>query len=79
MKKYAVTFKNKDGLRVLTRQNTANNFHSTKKAGETWLNSMLANSSKDTVKQVFGDKPDFKVIQVECYENGDCTRTVFPD
>ena len=75
--KFALTFVNKDGLRVLAHANNGRHFWTTKQEGFNWLKLMYKNTSLDTIKQVFGDKPKFKINQIVCYSSGDSTRTVF--
>ena len=75
---HAITYVGKDGLRVLTHPNQNRYFKRTKKEADEHLKAMLTNNSADTIKSIFGDAPDFKVIPVEMWgEDGDAKRTVF--
>ena len=75
---YGITYIDKDGLRVLTHANQNRHFKRTKKEADEHLKAMLTNNSADTLKSIFGDNPDFKVMPVEMWgEDGDAKRTVF--
>jgi hypothetical protein len=75
--RFAITFLDNSGLRILAHQNTSQNFFDKKSVGKTYLTNMLKNNSSDTIKQIFGTNPSFQVTPIECYPSGDSKRTVF--
>ena len=76
--KFALTYIDSTGLRMLARPNQTHNFWKTKKEGNQYLKDMLTNNSNDTLTQIFGVKPQFEVRPVEMWcETGDAKRTVF--
>jgi len=75
--RYAITFVDKDGLRVLHAQNTSSNFFDTKKKADQRIKDMYENNSIDTLNSVYGVNPQFKVLPIECYPSGDSTRSTF--
>jgi len=77
--KFALTFINSEGLRVLAHQNDGRMTWKTKKEGEIHLNNMITNNSKDTIKSIFGENPKFEVKEVVCYSNGEVIQAVFED
>ena len=77
--KFALTFINSEGLRVLAHQNDGRMTWNTKKQGDKYLESMLKNNSEDTIKSIFGENPQFQVKEVVCYSNGEVTQAVFED
>lgn len=77
--KFALTFVDSQGLRVLAHANDGRNTWKTKKEGETYLNNMLKNNSKETLESIFGENPQFEVREVVCYSNGEVTQAVFED
>lgn len=77
--KFALTFVNSQGLRVLAHANDGRMTWKTKKEGEAYLNNMLKNNSKETLESIFGENPKFEVREVVCYSNGEVTQAVFED
>lgn len=77
MKKYTITFVDSQGQRVMWAQNTAKNLFDTQAQAEQRLKDIKENNSADTLKQVFGPDPKWKVLPVETFPNGDAVRTVF--
>ena len=77
--KFALTFINSEGLRVLVHQNDGRMTWKKKKEGDKYLESILKNNSEDTIKSIFGENPQFEVKEVVCYSNGEVTQAVFED
>lgn len=76
MKRFAITKIDKSGLRTLATANQGRCFRDTRQEAERQLQAMLSNNSIDTLESVFGDLSKMRVDEIECYENGDSTRTV---
>jgi hypothetical protein len=77
--KFALTFVDSQGLRVLAHANDGRRTWKTKKEGETHLTNMLKNNDKETLESIFGENPQFEVREVVCYSNGEVTQAVFED
>ena len=72
------TFTNKDGLRVMAVHNNNNPSYPTKEECDNWLQAMLANTSAETIKSIWGENPRFESTLTELHtEQGDSVRTVF--
>jgi hypothetical protein len=54
----------------------------TREVAEAEMDAMLGPNnpnSADSIKQLFGDAPDFKVMEVECWDTGDPKRVIWPN
>lgn len=75
MKMFTITAKKKDGLRHLAFDNNSRNTYATKELADKRMQEVLTNNSPERIKELVGTK--LKVTEVECYEGGDCARTIF--
>jgi hypothetical protein len=78
VQKFYLTFVNSQGLRILAHTNDGRLSFFSKKEGFDWLKLMYKNTSIDTIRSVFGDKPKFKVLPANFRSNGEACQTVFP-
>lgn len=75
--RFVITKVTRDGLRVLATTNQGRRHHDTREEAEQQLAAILSNNSADTLASVYGDVRKMRVDEVECYDHGDSTRTVF--
>jgi hypothetical protein len=77
--RFVVTHINKQGQRVLTRPNQARAHFDKRSKANRWLIDFDMNNAESDIIQVFGKQAigTFEVTEAECYDNGDCTRTIF--
>ncbi len=75
MKGFVITAIKADGLRQMAFDNNSRNTYTDKGKAEQKLAEVIANNSKETIKELIGDR--LRVTPVELYESGDSTRTVF--
>lgn len=75
--RFVITKVARDGLRVLAQANQGRHHRDTREEAEQQLAAILSNNSADTLASVYGDVTKMRVIEVECYDHGDATRTVF--
>jgi len=77
--RYAVTYVNRDGFRVLAHANQGRNHFETLEEAQTHIAATLANNSRDTLESVFGPHLDtLEATPTKCYSHGDAIGTVFP-
>lgn len=75
---YGITYLHKSGLRMLTHPNQNRFFKHKKKDADDHLSAMIENNSADTIKSLFGENPEFKVMPIEMWcKDGDAKREVF--
>jgi hypothetical protein len=75
MKMYTITAIKKDGLRHLAFDNNSRNTFKTKEQANEKMTAVIENNQQDRVIELVGDK--LEVTEVDCYESGDCKRTIF--
>lgn len=75
--RFVITKVTRDGLRVLATTNQGRHHHDTRREAEQQLAAILSSNSADTLLYVYGDVTKMRVDEVECYDHGDATRTVF--
>lgn len=75
--RYVITKVNEAGLRVLAFSNQGRYHYDREPDAQGALQSVLRNTTPDTLKAIFGDASKMKVIPAECYDHGDCVATVF--
>jgi hypothetical protein len=72
---FAITHRNKDGLRTLTFTNTGHNHFGTRDVAEAFMR-----LCRSQLFRVIGDAVDtLAVREIECYDHGDSVATVFAD
>jgi len=78
--RYALTHINRDGMRVLTCQNTGRNHYHAASEAAGYLAAFIENNSRKTLVDVFGPQAwgTFRVSAVECYPHGDAAG-IYPD
>lgn len=75
---YVITGKKKSGLREMVSANNPLSIYSTKEAAEAQLQAIHTNNNPETIEQLMGT--NLRVdITTRWTEDGDSTRTVFPD
>lgn len=75
---FAATHINHAGFRVLSQANQGRFHFETHEACKQWCDAILANNHKQMLAMVYG--PHYATLaprEVECYDHGDATRTVF--
>lgn len=79
--RFVITKLDNSGLRTLACANQGRNHYDTQQEAERSLVAILNPSvnSADTLKSVFGDVSQMKVLAVPCYDHGDAMHTVFSD
>lgn len=77
MIRYALTFINSEGVRILAHENNGRNTWLTKEEGEYWLSQLFKTNPVERITSVFGENPKFEIRQVICRQNGEVTQTVF--
>lgn len=77
MQKRFVITSIQNGLRKMSQQNTGSNTYVTKEEAEQRLEGIIAHT--DANKLLFTMGHSFELREVDCYDNGDSTRTVFAD
>lgn len=77
--RYAITHVGKHGLRVLTFANQGRNHYDDRADATRKLTRFIQSNTVRTLQTVYGNHAlgTFEVTPVECYDNGDATRTVF--
>lgn len=73
--RYAITALKADGSRQLAFNNWACNHFDTEIEAETRIVEIEMANNSQRIKETLG--ADLKVTPVECYDNGDATRTYF--
>ena len=77
--RYVITMVTHSGLRVLATANRGQYHRDSQEDAERYLAAILANNSASLLESVYGDVTKMKVIPAECYDHGDCMKTVFCD
>ena len=75
MTRYTITAMRKDGLRHLAFSNNEYSNYITQEEADEQLKKVIENNTAERVADLIGT--DLKVMPVECYDNGDATRTIF--
>jgi hypothetical protein len=65
--RYVPTFVGKDGLRTLMQPAQGRNTYATAFEAQTWIEEVLKNTSQDTIRQLYGESPDFEVRACQCH------------
>lgn len=65
--RFVATYVNKDGYRTLMRPAQGRNTFATAAEAQAWIEAVMTNNSTETVRQVWGDNPQFEVRQCPCY------------
>jgi hypothetical protein len=77
--RYVPTYINKDGMRTLMRPAQGRDTFETAQAAQAWIDAVTANNAADTVKQIWGDDPQFEVRPCPCYPDHFDPQTVWFD
>ena len=75
---FVVTYVMENGNRRMTGQVCGRNVYATKEEAEKALRAFIDNNSVSTLEMLYGDVNEMEVREVECYDNGDPTRSIFP-
>lgn len=72
MLRYAVTFKNKEGLRQLVSAQ-AHALYDAREPAEDWVRLLYVNTGDERVAEIYGPQAvgSFRVDPVDCWDNGD--------
>jgi hypothetical protein len=66
--RYVLTYINKDGMRTLMQGAQGRYTYATEAAAQEHLDTILANTSADTLRQIYGADPKPQVRPCECYD-----------
>lgn len=61
------TYINKDGMRTLMGAAQGRNTFATAAEAQAWIDAVNSNNGSDTLRQVWGDNPQFEVRECPCY------------
>lgn len=64
--RYVPTYVNQDGMRTLMRPAQGRHTFETPDAAQEWLDAVTANTSVDTIRQLWGNNPRFAVRSCPC-------------
>lgn len=70
---YNVTYRQKDGLRVLLGPAQGRRMKLTRAEAEDWLKALLENNSEERLASVYGEQAigTFRVDPFDCWDHGD--------
>jgi hypothetical protein len=76
--RYVATYINARGERTLMCAAQGRNTYATAAEAQAWLDAVTTNNSPDTLRQIWGNNPRFRVRAVECWPgHHDPQRTIF--
>lgn len=75
--RYVGTYVNANGDRTLMGPAQGRNTFETQEAAQSWVDAVTANNSADTIRQVFGDDPQFEVRPCPCWPGHFDPKTVW--
>jgi len=65
--RYVATYVNAHGERVLMRPAQGRNTFDGPMAAQEWLEAVTQNNSRDTIRQIWGDDPQFEIRPCPCW------------
>lgn len=76
--RFAITYIDKNNLRILARRNVGANHFDKLEAACKYLKAILTENKREDFNQIFGPQAfdSFEVTPVLCYDSGDCVGTV---
>jgi hypothetical protein len=65
--RYVATYVNRDSMRTLMGAAQGRFTYASAEAAQRWIDAVTAINSADTIRQVWGDNPQFEVRPCPCY------------
>jgi hypothetical protein len=77
--RYVPTYVNKDGMRTLMRKSQGRDTFDTPEAAQAWIGAVTVNNNANTVREIWGDNPQFEVRPCPCWPGHFDPKTVWFD
>jgi len=65
--RYVPTYINRDGMRTLMREAQGRATFETETQAQEWIDAVISNTSRDTIRSLWGSNPQFAVRPCACY------------